>query len=82
MTSKISTNIVADLAIETLLKAITTHKPSVGLILHSDQCFQYTSKAFNDFCCSNKSKQFIIKDGCPHDNVLGHHFMGNLKMNI
>jgi len=37
MASKISTNITANLAIETLQEAITTQKPSAGLILHSDQ---------------------------------------------
>lgn len=54
MASKVSTNITADLAIETLLEAITPQKQSAGLILHSDHGYQYTSKASTDFCCSNK----------------------------
>ncbi len=80
MASKISTNITADLAIETLLEAITTQKPSAGLILHSDQGSQYTSKAFTDFCCSNKIKQSMSKAGCPYDNDPMELFYGKLKI--
>ncbi|WP_354089654.1 DDE-type integrase/transposase/recombinase [Clostridium algidicarnis] len=37
MASRSSTNITADLAIKTLTEAIQTHKPTAGLMLHSDQ---------------------------------------------
>lgn len=80
MASKISTNITADLAIETLQDAIDTHKPSAGLIIHSDQGSQYTSKAFNDFCGSNKIKQSMSKAGCPYDNAPRSSFYGKLKI--
>lgn len=79
MASKISTNITSDLAIETLKEAITTHKPSSELILHSDQGSQYTSKAFTDFCSTNNVKQSMSKAGCPYDNAPMESFYGKLK---
>ena len=48
-------NITSDLAIRTLRKALES-QPTIkdGLILHSDQGSQYTSKAFTEFCESVK----------------------------
>lgn len=43
-------NINAELAIAALQKALDVHKPGKGIILHSDQGSQYTSKEFNEFC--------------------------------
>jgi len=79
MASKSSVNITADLAIETLNEAIQTHKPSEGLILHSDQGSQYTSKAFTAFCETNKIQQSMSKAGCPYDNAPMESFYGKLK---
>ena len=44
-------NITSDLTIRTLRKALES-QPTIkdGLILHSDQGSQYTSKAFTEFC--------------------------------
>jgi putative transposase len=47
--TRISSNITAELAIDTLSEAIANHKPPTGLIIHSDQGSQYTSKAFTSF---------------------------------
>lgn len=79
MASRSSTNITADLAIETLTEAIQTHKPTAGLMLHSDQGSQYTSKAFTTFCKSNKIQQSMSKAGCPYDNAPMESFYGKLK---
>lgn len=43
-------HMTSELAIETLKIAIHRHKPKRGLILHSDQGTQFTSKEFNKFC--------------------------------
>ena len=43
-------HITTELAIEALKIAISRHKPGKGLILHSDQESQFTSKEFNTFC--------------------------------
>ncbi|MBU3194927.1 DDE-type integrase/transposase/recombinase [Clostridium algidicarnis] len=55
MTSKSFINITADLAIEILTESIQTHKPTVGLMLHSDQGSQYISKAFTTFCLTRSN---------------------------
>lgn len=79
MASKCSTNITADLAIDTLREALQTHQPAPGLIIHSDQGSQYTSKAFIEFCDTNKIKQSMSKAGCPYDNAPMESFYGKLK---
>jgi len=79
MASKSSTNITAYLAIETLCKSILTHKPSEGLILHSDQGSQYTSKTLTAFCETNKVQQYMSKSGCTYDNAPMESFYGKLK---
>lgn len=55
-------HITAELGIETLKIAIKRHKPPKGLILHSDQGSQYTSKVFNDFCQKTHIQQSISRD--------------------
>ncbi len=77
--TKSSTNITAELAIETLAKALKTHNPSSGLILHSDQGSQYTSKDFTTFCKDNKVQQSMSKAGCPYDNAPMESFYGKFK---
>lgn len=79
MVSKSFTNITADLAIDTLSEAIRNHKPADGLILHSDQGSQYTSKPFTIFCEANKTQQSMSKAGCPYDNAPMESFYGKLK---
>ena len=61
-------NITSDLAIRTLRKALES-QPTVkdGLILHSDQGSQYTSKAFTEFCESINVTQSMSKAGYPYD---------------
>ncbi len=48
-----SNHIDAQLAIDTLRIALDRRKPAKGIILHSDQGSQYTSKNFNEFCEKN-----------------------------
>ena len=61
-------NITSDLAIRTLRKALES-QPTVkdGLILHSDQGSQYTSKAFTEFCELINVTQSMSKAGYPYD---------------
>ncbi len=60
--------ITSDLAIRCLKKALKQQKPKKGLILHSDQGSQFTSKKFTDFCASSNITQSMSKAGCPYDN--------------
>lgn len=77
--SKTSNNITAELAIDTLKEAISSHKPPSGLIIHSDQGSQYTSKAFTSFCEGENMQQSMSKAGCPYDNAPMESFFGKLK---
>lgn len=72
-------HITAELAIDTLNIAIQRHKPSKGLILHSDQGSQFTSKEFNLFCKKNKIQQSMSRAGCPYDNAPMERYYNTLK---
>ena len=73
-------NITSDLAIRTLQKALDS-QPSIkeGLILHSDQGSQYTSKAFIEFCESVNVAQSMSKAGYPYDNAPMERYFNTLK---
>jgi len=70
VTSITGRHITSDLAIRTLQKALDLQSTiNDGLILHSDQGVQYTSKAFTEFCESVNVTQSMSKAGCPYDNA-------------
>ena len=71
--------ITADLAIQTLQKALERHIPGKGLILHSDQGSQFTSKDFTEFCEKNHVQQSMSHAGCPYDNAPMERFYNTLK---
>lgn len=73
------TSITADLAIQTLRKALKRHQPSKGLILHSDQGTQFTSREFTEFCKKNHIQQSMSRAGCPYDNAPMERFYNTLK---
>lgn len=72
-------HITSELAIETLKTAIQRHKPAKGLILHSDQGSQFTSKEFNDFCKKKNIQQSMSRAGCPYDNTPMERYYNTLK---
>ncbi len=63
----------------TLQKALLTRKPDKGLILHSDQGSQYTSKSFVKFCSEHQIQQSMSKAGCPYDNAVMERYFNTLK---
>ena len=74
-------NITAELGKKTLEAAISQH-PWVlknGVILHSDQGSQYTSKEFTDYCSAHNITQSMSRAGCPYDNAPMESFWGTLK---
>lgn len=72
--------ITSELAIRTLELALKSNKPSIeGLILHSDQGSQYTSKEFREFCSTNKIIQSMSKAGCPYDNAPMERYYNTFK---
>ena len=80
MASITDRNITSDLAIRTLRKALKS-QPTVkeGLILHSDQGPQYTSKACTEFCESVHVTQSMSKAGYPYDNAPMERYFNTLK---
>ena len=73
-------NITSDLAIRTLRKALESQSAiKEGLILHSDQGSQYTSKAFIEFCKSVHVTQSMSKVGYPYDNAPMERYFNTLK---
>ena len=72
-------SITAALAIKTLQKALKHHKPDKGLILHSDQGSQFTSREFTEFCEANHVQQSMSQAGCPYDNAPMERFYNTLK---
>ena len=72
-------SITADLAVRTLQKALKRHRPSRGLILHSDQGSQFTSKEFTDVCVKNHVQQSMSRAGCPYDNAPMERLYNTLK---
>ncbi len=73
-------SITSDLAIRTLQKALDSQPQIKGeLLLHSDQGFQYTSKAFVEFCESVHVTQSMSKAGYPYDNAPMKRYFNTLK---
>lgn len=73
-------HIASDLAIRTLKKALDSRRISKdGLILHSDQGSQYTSKAFVEYCEAVHVTQSMSKSGYPYDNASIERYFNTLK---
>ena len=73
-------NITSDLAIRTVKKALESQPGQIaGVILHSDQGSQYTSKSFTEFCAENNVVQSMSKAGYPYDNAPMERYFNTLK---
>ena len=73
-------HITSDLAVRTLQKALDSqHLAKGGLLLHSDQGSQYTSKAFIEYCESVHVAQSMSKAGYPYDNAPMERYFNTLK---
>ena len=73
-------HITSELAVRTLQKALDSQHPAKGgLLLHSDQGSQYTSKAFIEFCEYVHVAQSMSKAGYPYDNAPMERYFNTLK---
>ena len=70
------------LVIDTLNEAIAKRKNVHGLILHSDQGFQYTSYEYKAICESNGIQISMSRKGTPIDDSPMESFHGILKNKI
>lgn len=72
--------ITSSFAIRTLQKALINHSISKkGLILHSNQGSQFTSKEFVIYCKNQNIKQSMSKSGCPYNNAPMKRYFNTLK---
>ena len=67
------------LVIDTLNDAIRKQKDVHGIILHSDQGFQYTSNEYKAICKANGIIISMSQKGSPVDNSPIESFHSNLK---
>lgn len=67
------------LAISALSRAILKYTPEKGLLLHSDQGSQFTSKEFIQYCKEHKIQQSMSKAGYPYDNAVMERYHNTLK---
>ena len=78
--ASVNSNLInTELAINTLKRAISTHGIHKGLILHSDQGCQFTSRDFVEFCKKHHIQQSMSKAGCPYDNAPMERFFNTMK---
>ena len=71
-----------DLAIETVKTALQNVGGETGMILHSDQGSQFTSKEFVKFCKKHGITQSMSKPGCPYDNAPMERYFNTLKTDL
>lgn len=75
-------NINSQLAIDTLKEALKKAGGVTGVLLHSDQGSQFTSKSFVDFCEECEVIQSMSKAGCPGDNAPMERYFNTLKAEL
>ena len=76
---KISKHNDLNIVIDTLNEAIAKRKDVQGLIIHSDQGFQYTSYEYKAICESNGIQISMSRKGTPIDDSPMESFHGILK---
>ena len=76
---KISNQMTNDIVIDVLNEAISKQKDVNGLILHSDQGFQYTSLEYKIICEANGINISMSPKGSPVDNSPIESFHSSLK---
>ena len=76
---KISKHNDNKLVMDTLNDALTKEKDVHGLIIHSDQGFQYTSYEYKAICESNGIQISMSRKGTPIDDSPMESFHGILK---
>lgn len=74
-----SRRINTDLAKAALAAALRKAGRPEGVILHSDQGSQFTSREFVEFCRENGIVQSMSRAGCPYDNAPMERYFNTLK---
>ena len=69
----------SELAVQALLMAIWRRKPGPGLLIHSDQGAQFTSREWAAFLRENNLEHSMSRRGNRHDNAVAESFFQILK---
>ena len=69
----------SELAVQALLMAIWRRKPGPGLLIHSDQGAQFTSREWAAFLREHGSEHSMSRRGNCHDNAVAESFFQLLK---
>jgi putative transposase len=70
------------LIIEALTNALATRRPGAGVIFHSDQGCQYTSREFADFCTRNNVVRSRGRRATCYDNAVAESFFATYKKEL
>lgn len=76
---EVSRHATADLAVNTMIKAIKNRTPDRGLIVHSDRGCQFGSHVFIDLLKRHHFQQSMSRKGNCWDNACVESFFGKLK---
>lgn len=76
---KIGTSQHMPLVLETIRAAMQKEKVADGLLLHSDQGFQYTSNAYFNLTKEYNIIPSMSRRGNPYDNAMAENFFSMLK---
>lgn len=76
---KTSTRQTVSLVLDTIHAAMQKEKVAVGITLHSDQGFQYTSEAYFNLTQEYGVTPSMSRRGNPYDNALAENFFSILK---
>lgn len=68
-----------EVALQALLMAIWKRKPKTGLLIHSDQGTQFTSREWAAFLREHKIEHSMSRRGNCHDNAVAESFFQLLK---
>jgi putative transposase len=69
----------AESVIDALLMAIWRRRPTKGVLVHSDQGAQYTSKDWQTFLKDNNLESSMSRRGNCHNNAVAENFFSLLK---
>lgn len=75
-------NLSADLVKEAFRQAVRRHRPAPGLIHHSDQGCQYTSRAFRQLLAQHGALSSMGRTGNCYDNAAMESFWATLKAEL
>ncbi|MFM7029788.1 MAG: transposase, partial [Micrococcales bacterium] len=76
--SRISTSTSSRLK-KSLSKAFTNHKPNAGVLVHTDQGFQYQHAKWRNLIRDHEAVQSMSRKANCYDNAVMENFFGHLK---